>query len=171
MSTTVKPFLLLDYDHDQAEIGKLIYGLAVISNRISVDKQEVAAKFRDCLSKLSQQLGECEKDRDRLARKMLQNTDRTQEDLDQMWEHKEKLARHVDLGEAFHTRVQGLLSVCEQAMRIVPLNEYGTYTQEAWDTLMKAFLSDQMEVTQSLIEDMSTWVRTYEGFANDFQIE
>lgn len=127
----------------------MIYEHAAKSSRIGIHKRDIAANFRDLLNSLAAHVEDF-KEGYRLSHKMR--------------EVRADLETYINEWKYLVPRVQELVSVCGEAAQTVPLHEDGSYTQEAWDAFMKAFLGvDHLPLrTRDVMRDMEFLIEYYE---------
>lgn len=145
----VSQFIVMGQSYDPDGLGKVIYEIAAKSSRIGMHKREIAAKFREQLNSLADYLQDF-KEAYRVSRNMR--------------EARADLEPYINEWEYLVPRVQELVSMCGEAAETVPLHEDGSYTQEAWDAFMKAFLGvgHLPRRTWNIMRDMGFLIDYYE---------
>lgn len=146
--TEANQFTLLGSQHNLDNHGNVVFQHAATSSRIGTDKMEIAREFHHRLKSLATNLKQC-RNRYQLSGNTPQNSAR--------------LKAYTEQGESLYTRVQDLLTMSEENIQPFPLHEDGTLSQEAWDTFMRSFFSDdhQLQEVRDLTRDMNLWVEYY----------
>ncbi|KAI7773695.1 hypothetical protein LA080_010063 [Diaporthe eres] len=148
-NTEASRFSLLGRSFTPDGLGKVIYEHAAKSNRVGCHNRENAARFRGQLISLADHV-EGFKEGYRLSRNLP--------------EARAYMESYIDEWENLSQRVQELVRVCEESMQTAPLHEDGTYTQQAWDAFMKAFLGVRHlpVATENVTKDMEMLLAYYE---------
>ncbi|KAK7699691.1 hypothetical protein SLS64_011464 [Diaporthe eres] len=129
--------------------GKLFHEQPAESNRIDIDKREIASEFHNQLKSFASNLKEC----------------KTRYECSNEPGHRQVLKAYIDQGEIVNTSVQELIKASDGARRAVHLRDDGTPTQEVWNAFMRNFLRDdnQLQTTQDLMRHMDQWIYYYEA--------
>lgn len=149
-STEASQFTLLRSPYNPDSRAKLIYEQPAESERIGVDKQEIALEFHSQLKSFAGCLKQCKK---------------RHEWSDNPPEQRQLLRTFIDQGERVNTNVRELIIAMDGTMRAVHFHDDGTPTQEVWNAFMRNFLRDdnQLQTTKDLTRHMDQWVCYYEA--------
>lgn len=148
-STEANQFTLLRSPYTTDSRGKLFHEQPAESNRIDIDKREIASEFHNQLKSFAGNLKEC----------------KTRYEWSNKPEHRQLFKAFIDQGAIVNTSVQEHFNASDGASRAIHFHDDGTPTQEVWYAFMRNFLRDdnQLQTTQDLMRHMDQWIYYYEA--------